>query len=173
MQGLLSYWQQQSIHLEYPQCLQCVKSLHCLSELRGLFQISGSCHQATSSAQKGNKLKTMQENKVHMSDCALKALELRTLQLFGGFPQSLAGLSLKFQFARYKQLVGGVMYSQEVLLVLFRVVSYESSWRSLSWQLGKIPGPWLVVTALPRKIFGNLQASLIKWTSVQNPWWFS
>ena len=53
----------------------------------------------------------MQENKVHMSDCALKALELRTLQLFGGFSQSLAGLSLKFQIAGYKQLVVGVMYS--------------------------------------------------------------
>ena len=54
----------------------------------------------------------MQENKIHMSDCALKALELRTLQLFGGFSQSLAGLSLKFQIAGFKHLlVVGVMYS--------------------------------------------------------------
>ena len=136
-QGFLSYWQQQNIHLEYPQCLQCVKSLHWLSELRGLFQISGSCHQVTSSAQKGNKLETMQENKVHMSDCALKALELRTLQLFKRFSQSLAGLSLKFQIAGCMQLVGGVMYSQEVLLVPFCVVSYESSWVS---EVGRCKG---------------------------------
>ena len=54
----------------------------------------------------------MQENKIHMSDCALKALELRTLQLFWGFSQSLAGLSLKFQIAGFKHLlVVGVMNS--------------------------------------------------------------
>lgn len=143
-QGFLSYWQQQSIHLEYPQCLQCVKSLHCLSELRGLFQISGSFHQVTSSPQKANKLETMQENKIHMSDCALKALELRTLQLFGGFSQSLAGLLLKFQIAGYKQLVVGVMYSQEVLLVLFPSLfpmKVAGAHAPSSWGKSLAPGP--------------------------------
>ena len=144
-QGFLSCWQQQSIHLEYPQCLQCVKTLHWLSELRGLFQIFGSCHQVTSSAQQANKLETMQENKVHMSDCALKVLELRTLQLFGGFSQSLAGLSLKFQISVFKHLlVVGVMYSQEVLLVLFPSLfpmKVAGAHAPSSWGKSLAPGP--------------------------------
>lgn len=87
----------------------------------------------------------MQENKVHMSDCALKALELRTLQLFGGFSQSLAGLSLTFQIAGFKHLlVVGVMYSWEVLLVLFPSLfpmKVAGAPAPSSWGKSPTPGP--------------------------------